>query len=60
MDYGYEIAEAIMDYYRVDTNRTLYDTENAIEVLKELFNLTNDTWIERALIYCEDIRKELV
>lgn len=54
MDYGYQIAEAILNQYGIYKNPTHENVMDAAVILKELTNVTDDKWIHRAFIWMND------
>ena len=58
MTFGYEVAEAIVEYYRIGIGCSNEDIDNAQIVLKEMYKLTHDKWFKRSMDECERYRDE--
>ena len=56
MGYADAIAEAIVEYYRIESGCSNEDIDNAQIVLKSLWDMTHDKWYMRAINECEQYR----
>lgn len=57
--FGYEVADAIMEYYGVNMWCSKEDIESAKTVLEEMLRLTKDKWYQRAIDECERYLREV-
>ena len=57
MDYGYEVADAIMEYYDITSNHR-DNAEDAKAVLEELYSMAKDKFLKRAIDKCTEYIEE--
>ena len=53
MEYGFQVAEAILEHCRIFSGANKEDALNAYAFLAEQYKLTHDYWIGRAIGFLE-------